>query len=42
MNFFSSTETHRSRHPISRREALCRIGNGFGMLAFASLVGQSL
>ena len=31
-----------SRPPVTRREALCRIGNGFGMLAFASLVGESL
>ena len=29
-------------HPVTRREALCRMGNGFGMLAFASLVGESL
>ena len=28
--------------PVSRRDALCRIGNGFGMLAFAGLVGDSL
>ena len=33
---------HRERQPISRRDALCRIGNGFGMLAFAGLVGESL
>src|SRR5262249_60280176 len=33
---------HKSRNPLTRREALCRIGNGFGMMAFASLVGQSL
>jgi len=33
---------HKSRNPITRREALCRMGNGFGMLAFASLVGDSL
>jgi hypothetical protein len=26
---------HKSRQPITRRDALCRIGNGFGMLAFA-------
>ena len=31
-----------ARPPVTRRDALCRIGNGFGMLAFASLVGQSL
>ena len=28
---------HKSRQPITRRDALCRMGNGFGMLAFASL-----
>jgi hypothetical protein len=33
---------HRSPRPVSRREALCRIGNGFGMLAFAGMVGESL
>ena len=33
---------HHSRPPVTRREALCRIGNGFGMLAFASMVGQSI
>ena len=27
---------------MTRREALCRIGNGFGMMAFAGLVGESL
>ena len=34
--------SHRSRNPITRREALCRIGNGFGMMAFAGLVGDSV
>ena len=34
--------SHRSRHPITRREALCRIGNGFGMMAFAGLIGDSV
>src|SRR5881392_2218414 len=34
--------SHHSKRPISRRDALCRIGNGFGMLAFASLVNESL
>jgi hypothetical protein len=34
--------SHRSKRPITRRDALCRIGNGFGMLAFASLVNESL
>ncbi len=33
---------HKSRNPITRREALCRVGNGFGMLAFASMLGESL
>jgi hypothetical protein len=28
--------------PITRRSALCRMGSGFGMMAFANLVGQSL
>ena len=28
--------------PISRREALCRMGSGFGMMSLASMVGQSL
>src|SRR6266849_4250716 len=26
----------------TRREALCRIGNGFGMMAFAGMVAESL
>jgi hypothetical protein len=30
------------RNPLTRREALCRIGNGFGMAAFAATVRQSL
>jgi hypothetical protein len=30
------------RNPLTRREALCRIGNGFGMAAFASTVAKSL
>src|SRR5690242_19235883 len=33
---------HRAGQPVTRREALCRMGNGFGMLAFAGLVGESL
>jgi len=36
------SRSHKARNPISRRDALCRIGNGFGMLAFASLVGESI
>jgi hypothetical protein len=30
------------RQPLTRREALCRMGAGFGMLSFASMVGESL
>jgi hypothetical protein len=33
---------HKSRNPLTRREALRRVGNGFGMTAFASMLGQSL
>ena len=33
---------HKSSNPTTRREALRRIGNGFGMMAFASLVNQSV
>jgi len=33
---------HKSGNPTTRREALRRIGNGFGMAAFASMVGQSV
>ena len=33
---------HKSGQPISRREALCRVGNGFAMMAFAGLVKQSV
>jgi hypothetical protein len=34
--------SHHSRPPVTRREALCRMGGGFGMMAFAGMVGQSL
>ena len=34
--------SHYQKRPITRRDALCRMGNGFGMLAFASLVNESL
>jgi hypothetical protein len=34
--------SHNAPPPLTRREALCRMGSGFGMLAFASLVGESL
>jgi len=33
---------HKAPHPMTRRAALCRMGGGFGMLAFAGLVGESL
>ena len=33
---------HKSGNPVTRREALCRVGNGFGMMAFASMLGRSL
>src|SRR5262245_18484042 len=36
------TMKHKSGNPVTRREALCRMGNGFGMMAFASLLGDSL
>ena len=34
--------THKEPSPITRREALCRMGSGFGMMAFAGMVGESL
>ena len=34
--------THKESNAITRREALCRMGSGFGMMAFASLVGDSI
>jgi hypothetical protein len=34
--------SHKPPQPVTRRDALCRMGGGFGMLAFASLVGESL
>ena len=34
--------SHRRTPPVTRRDALCKIGGGFGMLAFASIVGESL
>src|SRR5580692_7005966 len=33
---------HKRRIPVTRREALCRVGSGFGMMAFASTLSQSL
>jgi hypothetical protein len=34
--------THKSSNPFTRREALRRVGNGFGMMAFAGMVGDSI
>jgi hypothetical protein len=33
---------HKQRSAVSRRDALCRIGNGFGMMAFAGMLSDSL
>src|ERR1044071_6855358 len=33
---------HKLTNAITRREALCRIGGGFGMMAFAGLIGESV
>jgi hypothetical protein len=33
---------HKSPPPLTRRDALRRMGNGFGMLAFAGMVGESM
>ncbi|HEV3198148.1 MAG TPA: DUF1501 domain-containing protein [Bryobacteraceae bacterium] len=33
---------HKSSNPVSRREALRRVGSGFGMMAFAGMLGRSL
>ncbi|MDE3198241.1 MAG: DUF1501 domain-containing protein [Acidobacteriota bacterium] len=33
---------HKSGNPTTRREALRRIGNGFGMMAFAGMLGQDI
>ncbi len=34
--------SHKSKNPLTRREALRRVGNGFGMMAFAGMLNQSL
>src|SRR5215813_1195952 len=34
--------THKLSNPLTRRDALRRIGNGFGMAAFAGILGNSL
>jgi hypothetical protein len=28
--------------PVTRRDALCKIGGGFAMMSFASMIGESL
>src|SRR5882724_13694880 len=33
---------HKSSPPLTRRDALRRVGNGFGMMAFAGMVNQSI
>jgi hypothetical protein len=33
---------HKSGNPVTRREALRRVGNGFGMMAFAGMLGESI
>ena len=33
---------HKSSNPLTRREALGRVGNGFGMAAFAGMLGRSI
>lgn len=33
---------HKSPNPTTRREALRRVGNGFGMMAFAGMLGRSI
>ncbi|HYL74391.1 MAG TPA: DUF1501 domain-containing protein [Bryobacteraceae bacterium] len=33
---------HKSGMPLNRRDALCRMGNGFGMMAFAGMIADSL
>ena len=32
--------SHKSRNPLTRRQALRRVGNGFGMMAFASIANS--
>ena len=33
---------HKSLSPLTRRDALRRVGNGFGMMAFAGMLGESM
>ena len=34
--------SHKSSNPLTRREALRKVGNGFGMMAFAGMLNSSL
>jgi hypothetical protein len=34
--------SHKQGQPVTRRDALRRVGNGFGMMAFAGMLGQSM
>src|SRR5271154_5008136 len=34
--------SHKSPSPVSRRDALRKVGNGFGMMAFASMLSESM
>src|SRR5882724_13707978 len=33
---------HKAGNPVTRRDALRRVGNGFGMMAFAGMLNRSL
>ena len=33
---------HKQQQPVTRRDALRRVGNGFGMMAFAGMLGNSM
>ena len=33
---------HKSSNPVTRRDALRKVGNGFGMVAFAGMLGRSI
>src|SRR3954471_15323696 len=36
------TIPHKSRNPLTRREALRKVGNGFGMMALAGMIGDAM
>ena len=38
----SKMSVHKSTNPPTRRDALRRIGNGFGMMAFAGMLSESM